>query len=384
MRALIGVVSALVFGGAAIPGPASAAADVSALATPAVTAPAAPDQLVRFSAAAEKDHRAVLLVHGWLSTSLPDGFGTAEFADSPFARPVKWRDGTGAAVPRGFTASLQDRLEALPGTAVYAFDYSANSSAWVGSTTISEHLADAIRQIAASVDGPIDVVTHSMGGLALRYALDASPDLVGLLGEVVTVGTPTLGSDIANLAVDIHHGVQVAISASPVLQDLVLPTVGATCTTELISDARTGCDLPPIIRTGIAALGQGGTALRAGSAELATLPDWPDELSVHAVAGSAVVSVPLIAALPFDIRLGDGLVTEESAIADVEDSTVVSCRTTLEPGLAGLVSGLAEGVDAPPFGGPCAHDSLFSNLAVVDAVLASLSPQPTVVQARAT
>ncbi len=387
MRGLIAVVAALVVAGAALPGPASAAATGTDAATrsarvvPAAVAPAAaaPDRLVRFSPVAPVDHRAVLLVHGWLSTSLPAGLGAARFADSPFARPVQWRDGSGAPVPRGFTASLQNRLEALPGTAVYAFDYSANASAWVGSTAVAEHLADAIRQIAASVDGPIDVVTHSMGGLALRYALEAAPELAARLGEVVTVATPSEGSEIAGVAVSVAGGIRTTMSANPVLQNLVLPAIAAACNAELLTDARSGCDLPPIIRTGIAALGQGGTALRAGSSELADLPDWPRGVSVHAIAASAVVTLPLSVpvagpAPELQIRLGDGLVTESSATAGAGERTVVSCTTTLPPGATGVTAAVFGGVEAPPFGGPCSHDALFSNLQIVDAVLASLSP----------
>lgn len=335
------------------------------------------DRVVRFSQESEQDSRAVLLVHGWLSTVLPASDGQRSYARSPFSRPVQWRDGSGAPVARGMTASLQERLEAQPGVAVYAFDYSANSAGWVGSNGSADNLAAAIRSIADSVHGPVDIVTHSMGGLALRYALRDDPGIAALIGEVVTVAAPSQGSDIANVAVDIAAAIRATMSTVPVLQNLVLPWIGAVCNNQLATDARGGCDLPPIIRTGIAALGPAGIALRAGSADIAGLPDWPAGLHVHAIAGSAVVTMPLPTGRIAEARLGDGLVAEDSALAGASETTVITCRTDLPPGTAGIGMVLSGQVAAPPFGGACGHDAIFSNLEVVDAVLAALrGPAP--------
>ncbi len=335
------------------------------------------DRVVRFSKESEQDSRAVLLVHGWLSTVLPASDGQRSYARSPFSRPVQWRDGSGAPVARGMTASLQERLEAQPGVAVYAFDYSANSAGWVGSNGSADNLAAAIRSIADSVHGPVDIVTHSMGGLALRYALQDDPGIAALIGEVVTVAAPSQGSDIANVAVDIAAAIRATMSTVPVLQNLVLPWIGAVCNNQLATDARGGCDLPPIIRTGIAALGPAGIALRAGSADIAGLPDWPAGLHVHAIAGSAVVTMPLPTGRIAEARLGDGLVAENSALAGASETTVITCRTDLPPGTAGIGMVLSGQVAAPPFGGACGHDAIFSNLEVVDAVLAALrGPAP--------
>lgn len=370
LRGLVAIAAAAVVAIAALPlSTPSAAASTPPLA-PAVST----DRVIRFGDVVEHDQRAVLLVHGWLSTSLPEGQSDSAFTDSPFARSVIWQDGSGAQVGRGESASLHERLEAIPGVALYAFDYSANSSGWVGSNRTAENLADAIREIAATVDGTVDVVTHSMGGLALRYALAASPDLVDLVGEVVTVATPTEGSDIANIAVDIATLIRATMSTIPTLQNVVLPWIGATCNAQLTSDARGGCNLHPIIRTGIATLGEGGTALRAGSSGLRDLPDWPAGVSIHAIAGSASVSLPVLPGWTVDVELGDGLVAESSATAEATTATVIACDTTLEPGLAGVMQVVSGQVAAPPFGGACGHDAIFTNLAVVDAVLDALDP----------
>lgn len=375
-RSLVALSTVAVLAATATLAPAAASSAFAPAGATGQVAAALGDRVVRFSEQGEQDSRAVLLVHGWLSTVLPDGHGQRSFARSPFSRPVQWRDGSGAPVTRGMSASLQQRLDALPGVAVYAFDYSANSAGWVGSNGSADNLAAAIRSIAQSVSGPVDIVTHSMGGLALRYALRDDPGAAAMIGEVVTVGTPTQGSDIANVAVDIAATIRASMSSIPVLQNLVLPWIGAVCNNQLASDARGGCDLPPVIRTGIAALGPGGTALRAGSADLADLPDWPAGLRVHAIAGSAVVAVPLPTGRTWEARLGDGLVAEPSAVADADTATVVTCRTDLAPGFAGLGMILSGEVAAPPFGGSCGHDAIFANLEVVDAVLAALNGAP--------
>ncbi|MFS0712872.1 hypothetical protein ABC195_03250 [Microbacterium sp. 2P01SA-2] len=369
-RALVALSTVVVLAATATLAPAAA----SSAFAPAGSGPAAAfaDRVVRFSQQGEPDSRAVLLVHGWLSTVLPEGDGGRSYARSPFSRPVQWRDGSGAPVARGMTASLQERLDAQPGLAVYAFDYSANSAGWVGSNGSADNLAAAIRSIADSVHGPVDIVTHSMGGLALRYALRDDPGIAALIGEVVTVAAPSQGSDIANVAVDIAAAIRATMSTVPVLQNLVLPWIGAVCNNQLATDASGGCDLPPVIRTGIAALGPAGTALRAGSADLADLPDWPAGLHVHAIAASAVLTMPLPTGRIGEARLGDGLVAEDSALAGASETTVVTCRTDLPPGAEGIGMILSGEVAAPPFGGACGHDAIFSNLEVVDAVLAAL------------
>lgn len=373
-RSGIVLVFALAVAWAVAPMPSAAASDVlaqTAVASPAALATA--DRVVRFGAPEPAAQRTVLFVHGWLSTSVPVAFGSGEaFSQSPFDRPVTWRDGSGRSLGRATSASLHDRLERMPGVALYAFDYSAHSSEWVGSERTSGNLATAIRNIAADQGTKVDVVAHSMGGLALRYALAASPGLADLIGRVVTVGTPSEGSDIANAAVDISDVVSLSLAAHPILQNLILPTIGNTCTAALETDARGGCQLPPVIRTGIAALGDAGEALRADSDEIAQLPPWPAELSVHAISGSASVTLPLGDGEAFSVKVGDGLVSQASAIADADTSTVVACEFVLPAGPAALPALFSGNVVLPPFGGACAHDALFSNQEIVRAVLDGL------------
>jgi len=66
-------------------------------------------------------------------------------------------------------------------------------------------LATLIEQAAAARPGvPIDVYAHSMGGLVTRVALRElaqRPGGLAALGQVVTIGTPHSGADLATLAV---------------------------------------------------------------------------------------------------------------------------------------------------------------------------------------
>lgn len=67
------------------------------------------------------------------------------------------------------------------------------------------HLATLVEQAAAARPGvPVDVYAHSMGGLVTRVALHelaSRPGGLDVLGQVVTIGTPHSGADLATLAV---------------------------------------------------------------------------------------------------------------------------------------------------------------------------------------
>jgi pimeloyl-ACP methyl ester carboxylesterase len=96
-------------------------------------------------------------------------------------------------------------LEALPdhkGRQFLLFDYSKASTSWPDTPAIARCLATYIRDVSRTNstrggDGMVYLVAHSMGGLAIRFALspaygDAS--LVRDVGGVVTIDTPYKGS----------------------------------------------------------------------------------------------------------------------------------------------------------------------------------------------
>src|SRR5256885_2765355 len=60
----------------------------------------------------------------------------------------------------------------------------------------ADHLAELIRSLP---EGRVNVIAHSMGGLDARYAISRL-GLEGRVASLVTVGTPHLGTPLADLA----------------------------------------------------------------------------------------------------------------------------------------------------------------------------------------
>jgi hypothetical protein len=118
------------------------------------------------------------------------------------ARPVILVHGwTGSATQlAGTRTALGGRLGAA--YTVLRFDYGAVSTHWAAGPEIAGCLADYVATVSAAFtrsggDGRVIVVTHSMGGLAIRFAADpryGGRDIGPLLAGVVTVDTPHLGS----------------------------------------------------------------------------------------------------------------------------------------------------------------------------------------------
>ncbi|GHH40510.1 alpha/beta fold hydrolase [Lentzea cavernae] len=109
--------------------------------------------------------RPVVLVHGWTGGPMTD-------------------------TANGLAARLGERVS------TFTFDYSRRSLHWASDTQIAGCLSRFVDAVSkdhkgAGGDGKVVVVAHSMGGLALRYALQGKGDTVP---HVVTLGTPNLGS----------------------------------------------------------------------------------------------------------------------------------------------------------------------------------------------
>lgn len=129
----------------------------------------------------------VLLVHGFLG------------------RPSIWNDTLGAG-----TQSMLRALSVLPNQ-IYVpapFDYKIFSTRWVSDPNIGLKLANTIDSLAqASLcsggPGKVIVVAHSMGGLAVRYAVGTVKEVNGRklsdeIGLVITIGTPNFGSLVSD------------------------------------------------------------------------------------------------------------------------------------------------------------------------------------------
>jgi pimeloyl-ACP methyl ester carboxylesterase len=83
------------------------------------------------------------------------------------------------------------------------FDYSRWALHWASDSHIAPCLADYINTVSAAHkkvrgDGKVVVIAHSMGGLAIRYAMDPdivkSPATAATVSDIITLGTPHLGS----------------------------------------------------------------------------------------------------------------------------------------------------------------------------------------------
>ena len=374
-RIVIGLVAVLVYASTGVPLPSHAAEPVPA---EVVMAPTIGDRiggsLVPLSAQERTAEAtdAVLFVHGWLSTSLPPSADVDPgIAQSPFARTAAAGDSAG--IDAGgevddVARSLYESLESLPGTTLYAFDYSRTSSAWIGGSAVVNGLAGAIRALARETGAPVDVVAHSMGGLALRHAVAVHPDLVPLIGQVVTVGTPTLGSDAAALLDAISLATGTVIGAGSAGRALIVPALVDLCNRDLEADAMNGCGLPTWLRTSIANTGEAGRALHVGSEQLTNMPDWPAELDVHAIAGDGRLRAGELV-----VSFGDGLVSRESAVAEADTAFVVRCEDRIAPGAAGLGQVLGGSAALSFGGGECAHDDLLRNPEVVANVRAMVA-----------
>lgn len=162
------------------------------------------------------DRRPVVLVHGWMGDPMAPVAGV-----------------------------LEQRLGSRVST--FTFDYRARAMFWASDDSIAGCLAAFVGGVAEvhrnnGGDGKVVVVAHSMGGLAIRYALRGQSDAVS---EVITVGTPALGSPWGNTALATGY-------ASAHAQGRETPekgaATGATCLAKHADGAPlvSGCgDLPP-------------------------------------------------------------------------------------------------------------------------------------------
>jgi pimeloyl-ACP methyl ester carboxylesterase len=120
---------------------------------------------------------------------------------SATSRPVVLVHGwTGAPMTEAATKlrqQLGDRIS------TFTFDYSRWALHWASDTHIAPCLADYVNAVSAAHekakgDGKVVVIAHSMGGLAIRYAMDGkvvrSPVTAATVSDIITLGTPHLGS----------------------------------------------------------------------------------------------------------------------------------------------------------------------------------------------
>jgi pimeloyl-ACP methyl ester carboxylesterase len=208
--------------------------------------------------------------------------------------------------PRVFTKdgspTLKQAISGALGRSVtlVPFDYRKWKTLWVTFAEIGPRLATCITWLAhtsATQGGPgkVIIVAHSMGGLAVRCAVDPAcaqgtqatdPSLIGL---VITLGTPNLGSNPQTLG----------------------PVLDWVCTLfQQCNDLLIARDSPA------------AQAMVPGSSQLAKLPLLPGSIPVDAIAGRITETTELFGRSYVVRDFGDIAVPVASALADAQQSAL--------------------------------------------------------------
>lgn len=188
-------------------------------------------------------------------------------------------------------------------THLESFDYSSASTQWVTDQEIGPRLARAIadlaeRSRAVHGSGKVVVVAHSMGGLAIRCALDTrcgGQSIRNDVGGVVTFGTPNHGTFLKGYALSLPEG-------------MLLHALSAQCHQHFVALL---CEFVDAIGTSPA-----GHAFTPGSGEEKSLPAWPQGMPTRAVAGKISLTTSLFGHVFHLGDVGDAIVGVDSAHGD--------------------------------------------------------------------
>lgn len=239
---------------------------------------------------------------------------------------------------------LYPRHEPLPGTVftwiAEPFDYSAQATEWIQNTksTAATKLAERISCLAAASrsnggPGKVALVGHSMGGLVIRCALAPAcshrPDLTGVVGQVVTIGTPSRGSFLRP-----HSAVDAVAVAFGRLVEAVCALIGAgsrlPSRVQGVLTLAAWVDRPLCDVVSELATSSAGRAFTVGSSELDDLPAWPSGAYVRTIAVSIRFVYQILFWSPSPFEIGDAVVGVASALyrtpsEPAGDSKQISC-----------------------------------------------------------
>ena len=347
--------------------PASACGDLVQLA-PVLSSDHTPDgKQITPKPTADGRRVPVIIVHGWVSYDTHSDARDHLFSQY-VDRTADPAGGTGYLLAQSqYRSSLIGMLQQVPGAEVYTFDYSQVGSRWVTDPQIGPKLSQAIECLSDSYQQKPVLVTHSMGGLVARQALSNNDSkgrpISGRVSNVLAVGAPNNGSDSAQMiASALSIGSEIPLAGLPIrmLWDYI-----GQCS-EQMDATNTTC-------TGIRAVdafrSSGGEALRTGSAQLAQLPWWPDNVKVTAYVGDIQMGGISLFGLnsPRLLDLGDLLVSVDSAKAGSQRSRQVNCEygiistKSAETGLVRLMlAGQGNSVEQPAdlLSSPCFHEAM--------------------------
>jgi pimeloyl-ACP methyl ester carboxylesterase len=298
---------------------------------------------------------AAVLVAQMLTPSA--GSAAAECAESPTTKiPVLFVHGyTGS--PQSWEEpplALTKTLARNEGLLIRTFDYEPINLRWVTNPGIGPALASEIECLASASrlgggPGKVVLVTHSMGGLAARFAV-AQEGVAALVGLVVTIGTPHDGSALASFLL------------GGTVQSMVIQLFGrllsALCHAGNVPDTLDASPCPLIDRAG----SEASRALRLGSTELEQLPAFPEELPVLAVGGNIELSTSVFGHRIGLGSIGDVFVEEASAsrFGRGEDMgggiEILRCDAALDLLFVGAAGVLTESANRCSHG-PLIHDA---------------------------
>lgn len=266
----------------------------------------------------------------------------------------------------------------IPGVTVVApFNYKDADTQWVSNNSIGPALATEISCLArASGDnggwGKVILVAHSMGGLAIRCAVDpkcAGPDAAkkDQIGLVITLGTPNMGSVLAT----------VGNTASTAGTIVLSPAGGLTCLALHLELGTPPCG--DLLSWLLGANSPAATAMALGpegklSKDLQNLGKLPSGIPLDAIAGNLSVTTKLFDLPSFlvtgpEFDFGDIAVSVGSALDGAphpgpgSGSSVINCGSVSLPALvrSDLLPGTQTG---PAFSGErCWHLTEISNRA---------------------
>jgi pimeloyl-ACP methyl ester carboxylesterase len=234
------------------------------------------------------------------------------------------------------SGSMYKALKDLSGISRFKFDYGSVSDKWVTDPNIGPKLTTTISCYAkASRDqggpGKVILVTHSMGGLATRYAAAKVPNDVGL---VVTIGTPHTGSPLGNASSLLLNSVC-----------LMMDPLGRLWQQYVTKE---NCEAAFAVH-----------GLSINSEELAALPKFPSNLPVKAIAGEVTQEMKLgfLTVIPKRSMLSDLVVGVDSATAQ-GNKKIVGCTGVI------MIPGISDA--------PCEHTHLLTNRDVQQEVKRSI------------
>jgi pimeloyl-ACP methyl ester carboxylesterase len=219
---------------------------------------------------------------------------------------------------------------------VRLFDYGAKSTQWVTDPAIGPALASFVRCLAqasttAGGPGKVILVGHSMGGLAIRCAMDpgCSPNPVGKdqVGLVVTIGTPNAGSQLR------------PSPAADATDRTAGEAVLALCDIAQIIDKH-GSLTAPCKYARALSVSPAGQAFTIGSREIDELAPYPLHIPVRAIAGAMTLQAD-IGFWKYPVPMGDIIVGVDSQLLLHTDDRLGGTRT-VDCGAVNMLGGAVD------------------------------------------